>query len=48
MIRKPVVAGMFYEDNKEMLISQIEECFKHEKGPGMPSKTDKKVKAIIR
>ena len=33
-IRKPVVAGAFYEANKEELIKRIEWCFKHKLGPG--------------
>jgi hypothetical protein len=33
-IRKPAVAGYFYELNKERLLKQIEDCFKGELGPG--------------
>ncbi len=36
MVRKPVVAGKFYEMHPEMLKEQIEKCFRHELGPGMP------------
>jgi len=34
MIRKPAVAGIFYEMNPDSLKKQIEWCFKHEQGPG--------------
>jgi AmmeMemoRadiSam system protein B len=34
MIRKPAVAGYFYEKDKESLLRQIEDCFKHSFGPG--------------
>jgi MEMO1 family protein len=34
MIRKPAVAGLFYEGNPDSLKKQIEECFKHQLGPG--------------
>ncbi len=34
MLRKPAVAGYFYEKDRDFLISQIEKCFKHEYGPG--------------
>lgn len=34
MIRKPAVAGLFYEKEPEMLRKQIEWCFKHNLGPG--------------
>ncbi|MFC1727924.1 AmmeMemoRadiSam system protein B [Nanoarchaeota archaeon] len=34
MIRKPIAAGLFYEDSKEALIEQIKGCF--ENGPGFP------------
>lgn len=33
-LRKPVVAGYFYEGRKESLIKQIEWAFTHEHGPG--------------
>lgn len=33
-IRKPAVAGMFYEDSRSALLSQIEGCFNHRLGPG--------------
>ncbi|MBD3259807.1 AmmeMemoRadiSam system protein B [Candidatus Woesearchaeota archaeon] len=41
MIRKPVVAGMFYENDFKRLNKQIEECFKGVK------EANEKVKAII-
>ncbi|MGZ7107385.1 MAG: MEMO1 family protein [Methanobacterium sp.] len=34
MIRKPAVAGIFYERNPDSLKRQIEWCFKHKYGPG--------------
>ena len=34
MIRKPAVAGLFYESNPENLKKNIESCFKHKLGPG--------------
>ena len=34
MIRKPAVAGLFYEKDPDMLRKQIEWCFKHNLGPG--------------
>lgn len=33
-LRKPVVAGTFYEKDEEKLKKQIEECFLHRLGPG--------------
>jgi len=44
MVRKPIVAGMFYEEDKEALNKEIEECFLNNKfGPGsLPSKERKK------
>ena len=39
MIRKPAVAGMFYEEAKEGLISEIEQCFMGSLGPGMLPET---------
>lgn len=38
-VRKPVVAGLFYEANKERLIKQLEEAFA--KGPGVKPVTSK-------
>lgn len=34
MIRKPAVAGLFYDSNPENLKKNIEGCFKHKLGPG--------------
>jgi len=34
MTRKPIVAGMFYEEGEEALKEQIKECFLSEFGPG--------------
>jgi MEMO1 family protein len=34
MIRKPAVAGIFYEQDPDSLRKQIEWCFKHQLGPG--------------
>ena len=34
MVRKPIVAGTFYESEKEALQEQIKECFLSEFGPG--------------
>ncbi|MFO7947752.1 MAG: AmmeMemoRadiSam system protein B [Armatimonadota bacterium] len=33
-IRKAVVAGQFYEGDKQALIQQIEECYTRDRGPG--------------
>ncbi|MBP2044937.1 AmmeMemoRadiSam system protein B [Methanobacterium aggregans] len=39
MIRKPAVAGLFYEMDPKALRKQIEWCFKHQLGPGkLPDK----------
>ncbi len=49
MIRKPAVAGLFYELDPDSLRKQIEWCFKHRLGPGnmpvMGSKRD--IKGVI-
>ncbi len=50
MVRKPVAAGMFYEDSEKKLDEQITRCFKDSKfGPGdMPvSGRDKKLTGVI-
>jgi hypothetical protein len=49
MARKPIVAGMFYEDNPKLLENQITGCFKSKFGPGeLPSnRKDKKIIGII-
>lgn len=46
MIRKPIVAGQFYEFDSGRLKNSIRKCF--ETGPGMPSsKASKAVKGVI-
>ena len=49
MVRKPFVAGMFYEEGFDALDKQITECFKSKFGPGeLPIKRrDKKIIGII-
>lgn len=48
LIRKPAQAGMFYAGTKEELLGQIEECFRHEFGPGeLPSIGKNKERKII-
>ncbi|WP_414469297.1 AmmeMemoRadiSam system protein B [Methanobacterium sp. ACI-7] len=49
MIRKPAVAGVFYEMNPDSLRRQIEWCFTHELGPGkIPSMGNKrKIKGVM-
>lgn len=49
MTRKPIVAGMFYEDSFDELDRQINSCFTHKLGPGaLPVKrTDKRIIGII-
>ncbi|GAB4310558.1 MAG: AmmeMemoRadiSam system protein B [Methanobacteriaceae archaeon] len=43
MIRKPAVAGTFYEGTRESLKKRIEWCFKHKMGPGkIPDKIGNK------
>jgi MEMO1 family protein len=46
-MRKPVVAGQFYEENKELLIKQIEECFKKGNGFPKPLKNSDVIGAIM-
>jgi AmmeMemoRadiSam system protein B len=46
-VRKPKVAGIFYEGEKEKLKEQIEKCFLHKIGPGkIPEKGEKERKTI--
>jgi AmmeMemoRadiSam system protein B len=46
--RQPAVAGQFYESDPESLRRQIEECFKHNLGPGMlPANEDESVIATV-
>ncbi|MBD3313589.1 AmmeMemoRadiSam system protein B [Candidatus Woesearchaeota archaeon] len=49
MIRKPIVAGQFYESDEKKLIQQIEESFSHQKGPGsIPSgQREGSIKGVI-
>lgn len=50
MIRKPAVAGTFYEGDPDSLTGQIEWCFKHQLGPGrIPENLGNKreIKSII-
>jgi len=49
-VRMPVVAGQFYNGDKESLKKSIEDCFFHSRGPGeLPkiSKGDKKVLGVV-
>jgi len=39
MVRKPAVAGTFYAGNRDSLLRQIEECFRHPLGPGTVPET---------
>ncbi|MDI6643603.1 MAG: AmmeMemoRadiSam system protein B [Methanobacteriaceae archaeon] len=50
MIRKPAVAGTFYEGTRESLKKRIEWCFQHNMGPGkIPDKIGNKrtIKGVI-
>ena len=50
MIRKPAVAGTFYEGTRESLKKRIEWCFKHKMGPGViPNKIGNKrsIKGVL-
>tara|TARA_B100000929_G_scaffold290710_1_gene285530 strand:+ start:1875 stop:2708 length:834 start_codon:yes stop_codon:yes gene_type:complete len=49
MIRNPVVAGQFYENDPQKLIQSIENCFTHKFGPGKkpPSLESQKIHGII-
>jgi len=47
-IRRPTQAGMFYAGSQQSLRAQIEECFKHELGPGtLPKVADKNLQNIV-
>ncbi len=37
-MRQPIVAGRFYSGDRDGLIRQIESCFSHKLGPGIPGK----------
>jgi AmmeMemoRadiSam system protein B len=50
MIRRPAVAGTFYEGDPESLRKQIEWCFKHQLGPGRTPEIigkSREIKSII-
>ena len=49
MIRKPVVAGQFYENDPQKLTQSIENCFIHKLGPGKkpPNLESQKIYGII-
>lgn len=50
MIRKPAVAGMFYESDEDSLRKRIKWCYQHELGPGrLPGKMGNKrsIKGLI-
>ena len=49
MIRKPVVAGQFYENDPQKLTQTIENCFIHKLGPGKkpPNLESQKIYGII-
>jgi len=50
MIRKPAVAGMFYESDEDSLKKRIEWCYQHKLGPGkLPGKPGNKrsIKGLI-
>jgi len=47
-IRHPTQAGTFYASSQQSLRTQIEECFKHELGPGaLPKVADKSLQRIV-
>jgi len=47
-IRRPYVAGQFYAGSQKSLKAQIEQCFKHELGPGaLPKVADKRLEKIV-
>jgi len=48
MVRRPAVAGTFYEGTKKALLKQIEDCYSHPVGPGkLPTISSKKEGKII-
>ena len=50
ILRKPAVAGQFYEGDEERLKQTIEQCFLNERGPkSLPhiSQGDKKIKGLV-
>ena len=47
-IRHPTQAGTFYAGSQQSLRAQIEQCFKHELGPGaLPKVADKNLQRIV-
>jgi len=47
-VRHPTQAGTFYAGSQQSLRAQIEECFKHELGPGaLPKVADKNLQRIV-
>lgn len=47
-VRRPAQAGMFYAGSAQSLRAQIEECFKHELGPGeLPTPPGKPLHKIV-
>jgi len=47
-IRRPTQAGAFYAGSQQLLRAQIEECFKHELGPGtLPKVADKSLQRVV-
>ena len=49
MVRKPIVAGMFYEEGEDALKEQIKDCFLSEFGPGkLPEgKKEKNILGVV-
>ncbi|MEF8874292.1 MAG: MEMO1 family protein [Candidatus Thermoplasmatota archaeon] len=50
MVRRPAVAGQFYPGTESTLEQKIEECFKHELGPGeIPSEkgNEREIKGLV-
>ena len=47
MIRKPVVAGQFYPDNKIELEEMIDVCIDHKHGPKQQKDSDEKIFGVI-
>ena len=47
-VRRPAQAGMFYAGSSQSLRAQIEECFKHELGPGrLPAVSGERLHKIV-
>ena len=48
-MRYPAVAGRFYPNDKKALIKEIETCFTHDIGPGMPSSygNERELRAVL-